>query len=83
MPIQLIRMYIPKSIVEMIPSWLTQTPSGHCSGFLAKYTNQVADDDSSEIWLDVLIRRLSQCKRMTDEITTRGQISARGECRKR
>jgi hypothetical protein len=47
-------MYIPKLIVEMIPSWSTQTPSGYHSGFLAKYTNQVADDDSSEIWLDVL-----------------------------
>jgi hypothetical protein len=28
-------------------------------------------------------RWLSRCKRMTDEIATRGQISARGECRKR
>jgi hypothetical protein len=54
MPIRLIWRYIPRSIVDMIPSWLTRTPSGRRSGFLAKYANQLAGDDSSEIWLGIL-----------------------------
>jgi hypothetical protein len=48
MLIQLILRWIPRSIVEAIPSWLTQMLIGHYPGFLAIYNDHDDGDESND-----------------------------------